>query len=1010
MRAVHCEPKAANDQRAMPVAASPDPHSPLTQRPSIRQMTSADAAGGLAGFTSPVPYTRDQVKAAPQTRGVHVVWGPDAGDEVVYVGQTGKLRTRLMQHLRGDRKGSVLHEQIGKMLDESAPGSASGDVIRAWLERCRVAWKETEDSKFVKHSLVQEYDPRFNRLRLDPLSLNPGAAAVVARLTSLKLGTLPSGAPAPHKPLLVLVGLVRLEDEVAEGLVQFDEIARPLRTLLAQRPEVAQELAPELPFWNLQRDGVWVVRDDDGPLLDRHPTGEPPPSLLRAPDVVGGFTPDVAKVLTDADVLQAAITAVATKYFADEADDVIAAVRAEVAAAEEGRVWWVNQGLSYRPERDGWYVWAPQLTKAGTSVAHHSNVGLLREGNVIVHYANKAVRAISQVAAHPEEALRPAGLPGEPWSEKGRYCITEYFELDEPILLTDVDERGPKVGPFDMNGSVKQGYLFDVDPTFAELFSARFAARWPAGSPLAERSRGYWLFQSVPTQWSLEEFLSSAAVGDETDYSLTRYREEVAVGDAVLLWQAGVQAGIYALGEIVREPFERDRPAFRGEGRPTEWATRVRIKHILQSALSKAEVVDSDDLGDLLVLRAPQGTNYRITIEEWRAVLQRVFSPSEATVTAPSQTVTLADAVTDLSQRLVDANLRFGDSTRHIEFVRASLVSLATKRFLLLAGLSGSGKTRLGLAIGQWFGVDQHLVIPVRPDWTGPDALLGFENSLTSAVEGQHAWSVPAGLEFILRAAKDPTRPYLLLLDEMNLAHVERYFADVLSGMESDQPIIPNLARSAGEWRLVDAELLPFPHNLFVVGTVNIDETTYMFSPKVLDRANTLEFRVRTDDLQVAAGAPTEIVSGPDEIVQQFLFSAASTADTWDGSTKFSNWLRSLHALLSSFDREFGHRVFFEAMRFGSLMRAAGETDPLVALDLQVLQKVLPRIHGSLREVDGPLTTLAAWTFAGPDSPIPDNFDPLAPPSATPVLPASFDKARRMLRRLRDNHFVSFAE
>lgn len=946
--------------------------------------------------------------AAPQTRGVHLVWGPD--DEVVYVGQTGKLRARLLQHLRGDRKGSVLHEQIGLMLDEGAPGPATGNAIRAWLNGCRVAWKETDDSKFLKHVLVQKLDPRFNRLHLDPQSLNPDASAVIARLTSLKLGTLPSGASAPHKPLLVLVGLIRLEDEVSEGLAQFDEIARPLRVLLAQQLEAAEQLAPELPFWNVQRDGVWVVRDDEGPMLDRYPTGEPPPSLLRAPGVLGGFTPDVANVLANDDVLDAAINAVATKYFADEADDIISAVRAELATAEEGRVWWVNQGLSYRPERDGWYVWAPQLTKAGTSVAHHSNVGLLREGNVIIHYADRAVRALSHVAAHPEEALRPAGLPGEPWSDKGRYCVTEYFELGEPILLADIPERGPKVGPFDINGSVKQGYLFDVDPAFAELFMAHFADRWPAGSPLSEHSRSYWLFQSVPAQWSLEEFLSSAEVGDETDYSLTRYREEVAVGDAVLLWQAGAQAGIYALAEIVRDPFERDRPAFRGEGRPTEWATRVRIKHILQAPLSKAKVVDSVDLGDLLVLRAPQGTNYRITIEEWRAVLQRVFSPSEATVTAPTQIVTLADAVTDLSQRLLDANLRFGDAARHVEFIRASLVSLATKRLLLLAGLSGSGKTRLGLAIGQWFGVDQYLVIPVRPDWTGPDALLGFENSLTRAVEGQHAWSVPAGLEFILRAAKDPTRPYLLLLDEMNLAHVERYFADVLSGMESHQPIIPNLERSEGEWRLVGAELLPFPHNLFVVGTVNIDETTYMFSPKVLDRANTLEFRVRTDDLQLAAGAPTEIVPGPDEIVQQFLYYAASIADPWDGSTKFSNWLRSLHVLLSSFDREFGHRVFFEAMRFGSLMRAAGETDNLVALDLQVLQKVLPRIHGSLREVDGPLATLAAWCFAGPDSPMPDNFDLLVPSSTAPALPASFDKARRMLRRLRENHFVSFAE
>ena len=85
----------------------------------------------------------------------------------------------------------------------------------------------------------------------------------------------------------------------------------------------------------------------------------------------------------------------------------------------------------------------------------------------------------------------------------------------------------------------------------------------------------------------------------------------------------------------------------------------------------------------------------------------------------------------------------------------------------------------------------------------------------------------------------------------MNLAHVERYFADMLSGMESMQPCLPNLSFQNGSWRMHPSkeEKLPYPRNLFIVGTVNVDETTYMFSPKVLDRANTLEFRVGTSDL-----------------------------------------------------------------------------------------------------------------------------------------------------------------
>ena len=89
--------------------------------------------------------------------------------------------------------------------------------------------------------------------------------------------------------------------------------------------------------------------------------------------------------------------------------------------------------------------------------------------------------------------------------------------------------------------------------------------------------------------------------------------------------------------------------------------------------------------------------------------------------------------------------------------------------------------------------------------------------------------------------------PYLLVLDEMNLAHVERYFADFLSGVESRLPILPVLRDATANglrWKARDR--VPIPRNLIVVGTVNVDETTYLFSPKVLDRAFTFEFRTTT--------------------------------------------------------------------------------------------------------------------------------------------------------------------
>ena len=316
-------------------------------------------------------------------------------------------------------------------------------------------------------------------------------------------------------------------------------------------------------------------------------------------------------------------------------------------------------------------------------------------------------------------------------------------------------------------------------------------------------------------------------------------------------------------------------------------------------------------------------------LERMAALLKALYEVQPAISPASAS---LVDVVGSVSDGLLGVGLGFGGG--HVGFVRSFVVSLATKGFVLLTGLSGSGKSRLGLGFGQWLGGDRVWVEAVRPDWTGPDALLGFEDGLSERVGGRLGWQVPDVLEFMLGAAADPSHPYLLLLDEMNLAHVERYFADVLSGMESGAPVLPNLVRGVdGVWREAEGEpRLPFPRNLMVVGTVNIDETTYMFSPKVLDRANTLEFRVATGDLVASASPIGRVEAGSDELVAAFLDAVSSVGGEWSGRDVMAGWLRELHELLAGADREFGHRVFYESLRFGGLLAKAGESDPLCRL------------------------------------------------------------------------------
>lgn len=251
--------------------------------------------------------------------------------------------------------------------------------------------------------------------------------------------------------------------------------------------------------------------------------------------------------------------------------------------------------------------------------------------------------------------------------------------------------------------------------------------------------------------------------------------------------------------------------------------------------------------------------------------LPEIIEPQQSDEPLPVR-ADLREAIETFSTALRASGVKFGG--HHDGLVTSFISSLVTKPLVILTGLSGSGKTQIAIRFGEWLGKHRLHVAAVRPDWTGAEALFGYEDALKRELDGRRAWTVPAPLEFILKAADDPQHPYLLLLDEMNLAHVERYFADVLSGMESGQPCIPNLHKGTDDcWRLKTGadKQIPLPANLWIVGTVNIDETTYMFSPKVLDRANTFEFRVHFSDLSTDAIKPQPCAAGDQELVRGLL-------------------------------------------------------------------------------------------------------------------------------------------
>jgi len=390
---------------------------------------------------------------------------------------------------------------------------------------------------------------------------------------------------------------------------------------------------------------------------------------------------------------------------------------------------------------------------------------------------------------------------------------------------------------------------------------------------------------------------------------------------------------------------------------------------------------------------------------------RRSLLPSE--YVAPGVSRQFPDVVGEFQDAIFESGVRFGDY--HDEFVTRFLVSLVTKPFIILTGLSGSGKTQIALKFGEWLGKANHLLVAVRPDWTSGDALFGYENALDMGTSP--SWFVPDVLEFMLAAHNNSDDPFVLILDEMNLAHVERYFGDFLSGIESRKPVIPNLSLTDGSWRSKSPKqpYIPIPDNLYVIGTVNVDETTYMFSPKVLDRANTLEFKVQADDLDYNLKRPQSIEQGNQGSLRTLL---ALTRDRdWqlnnapNGVEEFADSLRDLHRILSIGGFEFGHRVFFEAIRFYAFFEETGHLEYTDALDIQIYQKILPRLHGSQRKLGPTLRRIAAFCF-NPDNleAITEDFDPEQNSIEQARLPRSYQKLLKMHGNLMINQFTSFTE
>lgn len=339
------------------------------------------------------------------------------------------------------------------------------------------------------------------------------------------------------------------------------------------------------------------------------------------------------------------------------------------------------------------------------------------------------------------------------------------------------------------------------------------------------------------------------------------------------------------------------------------------------------------------------------------------------------------------------------------------LTALRTKSFMLLAGISGTGKSRIVRKLAQatvteelqkaegYKGTDftndrwklhspaNFELIQVKPNWHNSMDVIGYLSNIPSP----HYVFTPF-IEFIVKACQHPEVPFFLCLDEMNLAPVEEYFAEFLSAIESrsfeggeymTDPIIkpfnsfgedvakmmvntlfPNFTAADKNSILgnivdhLETKGLTLPKNLMVIGTVNMDETTFSFSRKVLDRAMSVEMNevnydsflndTTDDDLNAIVQAFEE---NDDADLNALLVNrhieAKEIIDELGDDAKFAiDYLKRINALLEGTPFKLGYRAANEALIYLQASQEFGQTDRIAALDNFTLMKILSRIEG----------------------------------------------------------------
>ena len=459
-----------------------------------------------------------------------------------------------------------------------------------------------------------------------------------------------------------------------------------------------------------------------------------------------------------------------------------------------------------------------------------------------------------------------------------------------------------------------------------------------------------WLLSCNPNNWQWEEFssaVSATRAGKKYERQWSYVNSNVQVGDRVFITLIGTENnGIFASGYASSESFEKEHwdP---GKASKQNMDRFIKVDFDWIIDYQKEAILEQSTLIKEFPLQhwSPQESGIAIKdeyIDELEEAWLSICLEGE-------EELSVKDVVTNIKSYITSKGFCYQDG-----LVDNFYLSLKTKPFVILAGTSGTGKTRLvklfAEAVGATTTNGRYKMVPVRPDWSDSSDLFGH-------VDLNGKFNPGVIIDFVKQAENDSMLPYFLCLDEMNLARVEYYLSDMLSIVETrdfhgdriiSDPLVSDTYYGSDQSAARRYGTIHLPDNLYIIGTVNMDETTFPFSRKVLDRANTIEFSYVNLMPQITDSiAPAASLNLSNSFFKTKYLMLIQCTDELEDVVEYSSELQIINTILEKASAHVGYRVRDEIVFYLLNNKNADLISSNDAMDNEIMQKILPRIQGS---------------------------------------------------------------